>query len=180
MVRRVRRGEAGCGAPNHVGPHQSWGTPSPTTGHHTVGPHHEGLPTSWVHYSQGEGGGLPASRPARLPVVVVKGRPGHHMRNTPMRDTNWGIPRTIEQTEGEEKGVGGPVRPPTPPAGGFSVCAAAAPLHSRSVSCSGGWGFVGGVGVGGWLWFFMCLLLGCWRVLLVLGCARLSRWKEQE
>ena len=70
-----------------------------------------------------------------------------------MRDTNWGIPRTIEQTEGEKKGVGGPVRPPTPPAGGFSVCAAAAPLRSRSVSCSGGWWFVGGVGLGGWLGF---------------------------
>ena len=31
-----------------------------------------------------------------------------------MRDTNWGIPRTIEQTEGETKGVGGPGRPPPP------------------------------------------------------------------
>lgn len=69
-----------------------------------------------------------------------------------MRDTNWGIPRTIEQTEGEKKGVGGPVRPPTPPAGGFSVCAAAAPLRSRSVSCSGGlWVVLGWVG--GWVFW---------------------------
>lgn len=102
-----------------------------------------------------------------------------------MRATNWGIPRTIEQTEGEKKGVGGPVRPPTPPAGGFSVCAAA-PLRSRSVSCSGSWWFVGGVGLGGWLGFlaweggwvvdfgFLCVYYwgvgGCCSCWVVLGC----------
>ena len=105
---------------------------------------------------------MPASQPARLPVIVaVKGRPGHHMKNTPMRDTNWGIPRTIEQTEGEKKGVGGPVRPPTPPAGGFSVCAARHPsAHAPSpvlvvgglwvvLGWVGGWVFWLGRGVGG-------------------------------
>ena len=138
-----------CGAP------PTWGTTSPTTGHHPVGPHYEGLPISWVHYSEVKGAGLPASRPARLPPITGGGGergPWAPHEEHPNEGHQWGIPRTIEQTEGEEKGVGGPVRPPTPAGSPF---APPAPLRSRSVSCSGGWWFVGGVGVGGWLGFWL-------------------------
>ena len=99
---------------------------------------------------------MPASQPARLPVIVaVKGRPGHHMKNTPMRDTNWGIPRTIEQTEGEEKRGGGTgPSPPRPPPEGSPFAPPRHPsAHAPSpVLVVGGlWVVLGWVG-GGVFW----------------------------
>lgn len=159
-----------CGAP------PTWGTTSPTTGHHPVGPRYEGLPISWVHYSEVKGAGLPASRPARLPPITGGGGergPWAPHEEHPNEGHQWGIPRTIEQTEGEEKGVGGPVRPPTPPAGGFSVCAAGTPpltlrlLFWWSVVCGRCWvGWVVGffsLG-GGWVVDFGFLCVYYWGV----------------